>query len=222
MAQELIYTSVPRGVRAGSSGFCTAAATGGMNGSLTSLLESLSSYQPCYPHYTEQAADNPVNFSHFYCRAGNQEFHILSRICFCGMDYTGRSNFLAHHVSFEHYETFQVTAGPAAPFMQSGLFREVWNEESHYFPAPVQLMPQVRELSKAATWESYTGDAGWAGVLAQQFLSDPAGAVYIVFDPQQHRNLLSLVDEALMLLPENVRWQVTFSTYFTTMPPEIL
>ncbi len=211
MAQELVYTSVPRGIRPGSSGFCTAGHTANMNVALISLLESLSSYQPYYPHYTPQAVNNPVAYSHLFCNIAGKNIHILSRICFSGMDYTGRSNFLAHHISLDENEIASVSAGPAS---LTNFFRTQWNEAPQFFPEPLTVFPQDRPLSRAVTWECYTGDAGWAGVLAEQFMYDPAGTVYIVYDPQQHPDILTLVDEALMLLPEDLRWQVTYNTFF--------
>ena len=45
---ELFYTSAPRGLRPGSSGFCTVSMTSGMPPTLISRLESLSSYQPIF------------------------------------------------------------------------------------------------------------------------------------------------------------------------------
>ena len=130
MAQELVYTSVPRGIRPGSSGFCTAGHTANMNVALISLLESLSSYQPYYPHYTPQAVNNPVAYSHLFCNIAGKNTHILSRICFSGMDYTGRSNFLAHHISLDENEIASVSAGPAS---LTNFFRTQWNEAPQFF-----------------------------------------------------------------------------------------
>jgi hypothetical protein len=48
MSQELHYTSVPRGLRPGSRGFCIVAVTAQMPGALAERLEALSSYQPVF------------------------------------------------------------------------------------------------------------------------------------------------------------------------------
>jgi hypothetical protein len=71
-----------------------------------------------------------------------------------------------------------------------------------------------------STWQTLTGDAGWAGVLAETFLSDPAQAAFLVFEPGT--DTLPLIAEAITLLPPEQRWDVTFSTYFTDdFPPGI-
>ena len=49
MSQELHYTSVPRGLKPGSRGFCTVALTPHMPGPLVDRLEALSGYQPVFP-----------------------------------------------------------------------------------------------------------------------------------------------------------------------------
>ncbi len=53
MSQELHYTSVPRGLKPGSRGFCTVGLTPHMPGTLVDRLEALSGYQPIFsPHDT--------------------------------------------------------------------------------------------------------------------------------------------------------------------------
>ena len=49
MSHELHYTSVPRGLKPGSRGFCTVGLTPQMPGPLVDRLESLSGYQPVFP-----------------------------------------------------------------------------------------------------------------------------------------------------------------------------
>ena len=63
---------------------------------------------------------------------------------------------------------------------------------------------------------THTGDAGWAGTLAEAFLLDATKPAYIIYPPGV--DLLPLINEAIALLPESVRWRVTFSTYFTSLP----
>ena len=61
-----------------------------------------------------------------------------------------------------------------------------------------------------------TGDAGWAGVLAESFLADPQRPAFLIFEPGME--LLPFFVEALALLPAESRWDVDFSTYFTKLP----
>src|SRR5256885_901966 len=65
MSQELIYTSVPRGLKPGAKGFCTVAMSANMPGALVERLESLSGYRPVFPLGDPSAARNPVNWSHW-------------------------------------------------------------------------------------------------------------------------------------------------------------
>ena len=46
MSHELFYTSAPRGLRRGSNGYCTVAATRGLPPLLGQQLERLSDYRP--------------------------------------------------------------------------------------------------------------------------------------------------------------------------------
>ena len=73
--------------------------------------------------------------------------------------------------------------------------------------------------SIARSWHDLTGDAGWAGVLAESFLADPRRPVFLIFRPGIE--LLPLFVEAIALLPASRRWDVEFSTYLTNLPPGI-
>jgi hypothetical protein len=66
-------------------------------------------------------------------------------------------------------------------------------------------------------WHDLTGDAGWGGILADTILSGQP--TVIVFSPEQ--NLLPLFVEALALLPQEVLWRGTFSTYYSGLPEDI-
>ena len=64
MSQELHYTSVPRGLKPGTRGFCTVASTPACPAALVERLESLSGYQPVFPPHDPAAARNPLIFLH--------------------------------------------------------------------------------------------------------------------------------------------------------------
>ena len=127
MSQELHYTSVPRGLRPGSQGFCTVACTPRMSGPMVERLEALSGYQPVYPVHDPAASRNPINFSHLQLTIGGQTVSVLSRIGPAGLDYSGRSNKYAHHVVLEASERPQ--AGPAWLLSQPGFMQETWEGE---------------------------------------------------------------------------------------------
>ena len=218
MAYELIYTSVPRGIKSGSSGFCTVAYTQGLAANIALKLEGMSAYKPYFPHYDSHAADNPVSFCHYSTVVSGETLHFLSRVCFYGLDYTKRSNKLAHHYVLRTNETASIPAGPAAVCEQN-IFVTEWNQQPQLFRQQRELPHPAVQRKKASLWEKFTGDAGWAGALAQHYLDNSGNkSAYIVFDPLQHTDLLRLVSEALMLLPENKRWDVCFNTYFMSLP----
>ena len=219
MAYELIYTSAPSGLAQGSSGFCVVACTKGMNLRLTRQLEAMSAYKPLYPHYADNAWDNPVSHSHCTFDGNGTRQHILSRICFNGVDYTGRSNKLASHLVLSTQEAATAAAGPASLFLQDGLFKDAsWEINVEHFVQQLTIPKTQVSSVKCSTWEELTGDAGWGGFLAQSYLENPNKRVYISYQPSQQDKIIHLINEALNLLPEDKRWEVSFNTYFVTLP----
>ena len=67
------------------------------------------------------------------------------------------------------------------------------------------------------TWQQLTGDAGWGGVLAETAAGPSSRQAVLVFQPGM--DMLPLLAESLALLPAELRWRVSFSTYFTKLPP---
>jgi len=219
MSLELVYTSAPRGLNAASSGFCTVAATGGISRQVRGKLESLSGYQFHFDLSDPQANLNPVNYAHTRVRIGAETLSVLSRIAFCGSDYSGRTNKIAHHVLLEHGE--QISNGPAWMMMAMarGVFVVDWKGDPKHMPprsVASAISSEPRPAKPATTWEAMTGDAGWGGVLAQAFRENPKVPAFVIFKPGQ--NLLPLFEESLALLPPEERWQVGFATYYTTLP----
>lgn len=217
MSQELHYTSAPRGLKPGSRGFCTVACTPGMPGPLADRLESLSGYQQLFPPHHPDVALNPIVYSHLRIPVAGKTVSILSRIGFAGLDYTERANKYAHHIVLDGQE--QPVGGPAWVISQPGFLETSWTGEPRILPAGRRPAPGDSTPAVAQAWLSLTGDAGWAGVLAESFLTDPKKVVYLIFQPGM--DLLPLISEAVALLPPARRWDVTFSTYYTSLPQGI-
>jgi len=211
VSQELIYTSAPQGLKPGSRGFCTVVATAGMPKNLSERLESLSGYRHAFMGHEGQAAQNPVNFAHYRIPLGGRRYHVLSRICDAGLDYTQRTNKLAHHVALEPHETAVAPGGPAWVLRQ-GLCVQRWDGKVETRPAGPQPAATDCPTRVCETWQRLAGDAGWAGVLAES-AAQPNQVMSVIFPPGT--DTLQLVVEALSLLPPEKRWEVTFSTYFT-------
>ncbi len=212
MIFELIYTSVPKGLKPGSSGYTTVACTEGMPAKYVSLCESLSGYIHLYadlndPNYRL----NPVAYSHYKFSVNNEKISVLSRVSSSGADYSGRANKIAHHIVVLQDE--QHLIGPAALMNQPGLFVDEWNREPQILPKGRIAFPENEIKSYfAEEWENVLGDAGAAGVLAQKILDNDKTPAFILFEPGT--NLLQLIIEAMDLLPLEQQWATTFNTYF--------
>lgn len=211
MSFELLYTSVPKGLRAGSKGFCTVGLTRGTPATLVERLESISDYRPVYSVGSPRMQDNPVKWMHSRIAVGTQTLSVLSRVCFAGVDYSQRSNLFAHHVALRAGE--QAAGGPAWMLAQPGFMATSWSGQ----PAEYEQRPTVPvgngSAGRCDAWAAATGDAGWAGVLAESVGGNSPRSVCILFNPGV--DLLPLMAEALTLVPESRRWKVTFNTYFT-------
>src|SRR5258705_8949922 len=108
MPQQLIYTSAPRGVIAGRSGHCTVARSAAMRDALMLQLEKLSYYQ----HLSLSGGrDRPI-FAYRIVDIRGSRFHVLSRIQDAGLDFTGRTNFIAHHLVLAPEEVRQFPTPP--------------------------------------------------------------------------------------------------------------
>lgn len=219
MAYELVYTSAPEGLNRGSSGFCVVACTKGLGPRLVVTLEGLSAYKPLYPHYAPNAWDNPISRTHYIYEANGEQQHILSRICFNGVDHTQRSNKLASHLVLSEREALTAQGGPSSLLLHEELFKDAsWSIKAEYFPKQKEIPVTAVEVQKCTLWEAVMGDAGWAGYLAQTYIDFPNKNVYIAYKPEQNKDILPLIHEAMSLLPDELRWKVTFNTYFVNLP----
>jgi hypothetical protein len=213
--QELIYTSAPKGLRLGSRGFCTVASTPGMATPLAERLEALSGYKHLYPPGSENAPQNPVNYSFVTFKLGGKTYYVLSRIADAGLDYTQRSNKLAHHVVLEGSEL--PPGGPAWLMSQPGFFVTKWDDEPRVLGSRQLPSGGPPPLRVCSDWHSVTGDAGWAGVLADSLDGNDSTQANVVFPVGTE--LLTLVQESQSLLGLQKRWAATFSTYYSKLPP---
>lgn len=208
MVQELIYTSAPHGIRPGSSGFCTVARTAGLSPVLAAHLESLSGYRHLFPPQSEDASRNPVRFSHTTLRKGSTQLHVLSRVADAGLDYTKRSNMIAHHLVFSPEEL--PPSGPGWILAQPNLFVSQWNSPPTEFQKSRDIPRGEVQPGKCTHWEKLLGDPGWGGILAETAVR--SRPVCLLFEPGM--NVLPLIEESLALLPAPQRWKVSFNTYW--------
>ncbi|MCL4191087.1 MAG: hypothetical protein KJZ87_05035 [Thermoguttaceae bacterium] len=217
MSQELLYTSAPRGLKPGSRGFCTVMSTQGMPLNLAERLESLSGYRHVFTPPDRNAAYNPVVHSHFRITIGGQQFFILSRIADAGLDYSQRTNKIAHHVALLPHEL--PAGGPAWLMTQPGFMERSWQGEPRLLPAGRPVPKGNTGPAACRAWQAIAGDAGWGGVLAEGALTDPRRTIYLIFRPGT--DVLALIAESLALVPPENRWNVSFSTYCAAIPPGV-
>lgn len=203
--QEIIYTSAQKGLKPGSSGFCTVVCTAGMDQRTASRLEGLSGYR--HPFEINDPR-NPVNFQHITMRIGAANTHVMSRVCDAGPDHTGRTNKLAHHIAFTQPPS---PSGPARLFEYSGLFASKWDGKTSQRAAVTLPSIPLADVTLSA-WQNLAQDGGWAGYVAEQLISSKQ-PVYILFPAGT--DTLSLLKETLDVVPASRRWAVTFSTYYT-------
>ena len=216
MAQELVYTSVPKGLDPRRTGFCTVAMTRGMSPYMVKQLEGLTAYTPVFMHYDVNSSYNPPSIFHYQISDGKKNYELLARVSDCGLDYTKRSNKIGHFILISSEERAKLSEGPSCLFSDR-LFMTEWNGEPQYFPAERTLNCANIASTKAVAWEKATGDAGWASWLAESYLAEPDKPCFVIFDPLRHLNLQALVSESLMLLPQNRRWDVTWNTYLSAL-----
>lgn len=214
--RELIYTSAPRGLKPGTSGFCTVMMTRGIPSPTLELLERVSNnYNVLYLPYDDRARDNPVGVSLLKARFGNQNLTVLSRTCAAGADHTGRSNILSHHLLISDLNP---GFGPVDAAVDPETFITGWTGE-----------PELREsrdidgfrdnVSVCTLWRQTTGSERWAGRLAQSWMGEAPAPLYVVFPAGV--NMLGLIKEAIGILPAERQWSATFSTYFCGLPSEM-
>ncbi len=210
MPNELIYTSLPRGLIPGSQGFCLAAATQRIPSSLCDRVEKLNVYLVLSDF---RDSENPPSFGHYRVMVGGVERCVISRVGVAGRSYTKRVKIVGHHWVLN--DTDRAGAGPAWMLRQPGVVEADWTSEPMY-RQPRNLPVGDRPPSQCDYWEQVSGDAGWAGVLADAFIDRPHQTTYIIVP--RGTDSLRLIEEAIALLPHAMRWQVTFATHYSSTP----
>jgi hypothetical protein len=213
MPQQLIYTSAPRGIVAGRSGYCTVARSASMREALVLPLEKLCYYQ----HLSLSGGqERPI----FACRIidlRGTRFHVLTRIQDAGLDFTGRTNFVAHHLVFTPEEIKQFPPPPAILRDWPG-WAKSWTKDAQLLESEnwTELIALATKTNiPAQTWQRVTGDA----VNGYGLLEARAGASFRV-DDHPTETVLGLFAESVELLEvrdtrrdfRTAGWQFTFTT----------
>ena len=200
MTGQLVYTSAPRGLDSGTSGFCTVARSRNLPPKLARTLEQISGYRSL------ASGERPVAYSCVYVDDASRR--VVSRVADAGLDHTGRSNKIAHHIVLSNNDLNATE--PAAIFTDRRLFRERWDGEPAYLDetlVPASIFPN---FCRCDAWKAVLDDPGWGGYIASTVFS--LRPVVLVVSPGV--DVLRLFLEAIAVLPPQKRWDATFSTYF--------
>lgn len=211
MPWQLIYTSVPRGLQAGQSGYCTAAYSVGIRPMLIQTLEQLSAYDH------QAKFGHPVISAYRQTDLQGQKYHVLTRIQDAGLDFSGRSNYLAQHLVFASEELVRLPSPAAILLLWSGWLKQWAGEPRLLAELPLSDFQGIarRSFLPAQNWRSVTGDGGKAaGLLSPQY----AKGCFVVMQPGQEDLLLALFAESLQLLNPTGQtatnaWRYTFTTF---------
>jgi hypothetical protein len=184
-----------------------------MREALMLQLEKLSYYQ----HLSLTGGQERQIYSCRVLDIRGSRFHVLSRIQDAGLDFTNRTNFLAHHLVFTPEEIRQFSSPPVILRSWSGWVK-TWNQEPQMLEnedwsglANISGVVSV----PATTWQQVTGDA----VNGYGLLDSRSGIAFRV-DNLSEDQILALFAESLELLelrdPRRdfrvTSWQYTFTT----------
>ena len=212
MAWQLIFTSAPRTLSAGQSGYGTVARSADLREGLAQRLEQLS----YYGHAAGQTRRHPVVCAYRILDVRGTKYHALTRIQDAGLDFTHRTNHLAHHLVFAP-EELPALPPPTVIFQHWNGWRTDWRGEPRLLDAGdwdnFDQLPRKVTLP-AQAWQQTTGDAGSAAALLER---PCVNGCYLLAGPDEEPPLLALFGESLQLLDSGGQspaklWQHPFTT----------
>ena len=215
MPRELIFTSVPKGVKPGSTGYCTVAKHKGIDRLLDQAVEKLCFYE------LMKLATKPVVHNYSILSLNTGTFHVLTRTCYSGSDHTGRTNYISHNLIFYQSEIYAQQVSPAEIFLRGTGWLSVWPQwQSPTFfqegTCKVLIPAPSGNPSHLPTWDQLTGKS----LLAHELKGYPKWK--FITEGGEHHKTLSLLSEFAWLDPSYLQlsWsQLTFTTYL--QPSEI-
>jgi hypothetical protein len=204
MAWQLIYTSAPRSLEAGRSGFGTVARHRAISPLLVSTIERASQFSRLPGVDTGR-----VIYSYRIITIAGGRFHVLSSIRDAGADYTGRTNHIAHHLVAETREIAQIGAnGPSPADVLFGMhWATAWHETPRYLEAADEIpLANFSLMVNGSAWEQAVGNASQAWLLAT---GEGSRGAYVIRPGDL--DLRQVFGESLRLVPERL-WQISFTT----------
>lgn len=201
MAHQLIFSSAPRGYHPGASGYCTVAQSENMRSGLIQLLEQAS----VYAHRT--SAPHPEIYSYRTVVLTGTAYRVISRILAAGLDFTGRTNFIAHHLVFESGESLGSNS-PAEILLYWNDWKDRWDGEPATLPN-ISTIQVPKLFPPAKNWQNLMGNSSKA---ASPYAF--SGGCWWISERYQEKQILTLMGESLRLNEsEPELWSRSFTTY---------
>jgi hypothetical protein len=206
MANQLIVTSVPRGLD-GGDGYQAVMRSQGIPPRVAERLKLRSGYSHPFPHGDKR---NPIVYFHRIEDVGGGRWHLLGCIRDAGSDHTGRSNFLAHMLAVDSAEARKKSGGPAVVALKSR-FRERWEGPPEAAAKEMVLIGSDDEPrpGDCPAWKNL--DPGLAGDLAQAAMEGKR-LVLVSRPDDDGAAVLAMFVDAMRLVDPAKRWGVTFNT----------
>ncbi len=209
MAQQLIFTSTPQGLEPGRSGYCTVARHKDLRHRLVRELERLSVYD-----FGQQTGSSRSDICIFRkVPLGSEEFYVLTKICDAGLDYTNRTNYLAHHLVLDGFE-IATSPSPAEIFLNWNGWLRTWTDGPRYLDeAEIVTLTGCKSsgLVPCQSWLQVTNDPGNAASLVSPEVIKP-----IVLESKEGNlnTLLTLFAESSALFKISLdAWDFSFTTF---------
>jgi hypothetical protein len=203
MAWQLIYTSAPRLLEAGRTGFGTVARHRAVSGMLVSTVERFSQFARLPGH-------DPRRVVHTYriLTVGSGTYHVFSCLQDAGSDYTGRTNHLAQHVIAEAREIRALSASGLTPadILLAMPWRSTWTEAPRFLDPAEEIDLAGFRPATTCAWASATGNPAYARLLC---MPQALKGCYLI--PPPGVNVLELFREAMREAPQG-GWQTSFTT----------
>ncbi len=213
MPWQLIYTSAPRGLLSGHTGFCTVARSADLREAVAQRLEQMSSYHYIRVAEAATANRNPTVSAFRLLDFRGAKYYVLTRIQPCGLDFTARTNHLAHHLIFQPDEVSGLPS-PAAILRFWPGWLSSWQGEPRLLDSidTSGFAAAAKNCLPARTWTQVTGDGGRAAGLLELH------GTYLSCPPDSQELVLAMYCETLQLLNSNGQtplrpWRHTFTNF---------
>lgn len=196
---EWIHTSAPQTLE--GSGYGVVARTRDIPVALEKFLRGRSRYDFLKPDLPERGF--PV-YAHALFRDGRTEWHVLSRMLPCGIDYTGREVFLAHHIAVAADQF----AGQSVIrwLLRTDLFRDTWTAAPQMLD-PREVPADIRVSLPHGEWRN--ASRGKAGPeCLRMFRQTRKPPLFLLADSGESN--FHLLSEALLELPPAEHNRISF------------